>query len=447
MSTDTELARAITSVRPDGAARQAARAGLLDFIAVALGGAADSGVTAVRHALGADDGGPSVVVGSAAGARPADAAVINGYLGHALDFDDYHTDMRGHPSSVILPALLGVATESTEANAFLDAYIVGVEVAARLGNATGTRHYPRGCHSTSTLGTIAASAAVARLRGLTPGRTTVALGIAATQAAGLRAQFGSQVKPLHAGLAARAGLQAAEFSAAGLDGNTDVLDSQTGFFAVFGFDAQDPSRLLDGWGKTWRIVAPGLVFKRFPTCGGTHQAAEAALALHSGLPPRTVDDIAEIVVSFPPGADTAPAIRNPATGVEARFSLEYVIAAALIDGSLHLTRFGEGPVDGRIAALATKVRRSPDNSVPPDHERPGDRFAEVTLKFADGQVHAQRRNREQTFSVSVDQSTKFAELTGHAPELTGIPALIRGLDAGGDLAALLTALRQDRVPA
>lgn len=433
------LARAIASARPDGAAREAARSGLLDFIGVALGGAAaDSGVAAVRQALGSD-GGPAVVIGSAAGARPADAAVINGYLGHALDFDDIHPDVRGHPSTVVLPALLAAASDRTSGTEVLDAYAVGVEVAARLGNAVGPLHYPQGFHSTATLGAVAAAAAVARLRGLDPERTAIALGLAATQSAGLRAQFGSQAKPLHAGLAARAGLQSVDFAAAGLRGNADVLDAERGFIAVFGFDAHDPARLLDGWGQSWRIVSPGLVFKRFPTCGGTHQAADAALALHGEI--GRPEEIVDIVVSFPVGADAAPHIRRPVDGVEARFSLEYVIATALIDGSVGLSRFGEDPVDGRIDALAQKVRRSPDHGAPPDHENPDGRFAEVAVTSADGEVLTERRTREQTTAVPIDLAAKFADITGNAAALAGIPALISRLDSADDLAALLAAVR------
>jgi len=439
------LARAIASARPDDAAREAARWGILDFGGVALGGAAtDSGVAAVRRALGADDG-PSVVIGSAAGARPADAAVINGYLGHALDYDDFHPDMRGHPSAVILPALLAAATDGTDATTMLDAYVVGVEVAARLGNAVGPLHYPRGFHSTATLGTVAAAAAVARLRGLPSDITAIALGLAATQSAGLRAQFGSQAKPLHAGLASRAGLQSVDFAVAGLSGNPSVLDAPSGFFEAFGFNAQDPARLLDGWGESWRIVSPGLVFKRFPTCGGTHQAADAALALRTDEQ-RAPEEIADIVVSFPVGADEAPNIRRPVDGVEARFSLEYVIATALIDGSVSLSRFGENPVDSRIDFLARKIRRSPDHTVPADHENPDGRFAEVTVTLANGEVLTERRNREQTTTAPIDLAAKFADVTGNADALAGIPTVISGLRPGNDLADLLGALRVDHSP-
>src|SRR5438094_6010100 len=121
------VARAVSSSRPDEAAREAARSGVLDFLGVALGAAStDSGFAAVRQALGAD-GGPALVIGSRSGARPADAAVLNGYLGHALDFDDFQQDVRGHPSTVLLPALLAAVTEHTDAAAFLDAYVIGVE--------------------------------------------------------------------------------------------------------------------------------------------------------------------------------------------------------------------------------------------------------------------------------------------------------------------------------
>lgn len=248
------LAHHIVNTTPDTAALDAARDGVMDFVATALpiaqGAIHDSNLAPLRQVFSASDS--------------LTRSVILGYMGHALDFDDYHPAFRGHPSTVILPALFALSAEDTglhEAD-FLAAYVIGVEVAGRIGLAAGARHYGLGYHNTATLGAVAAAAAAARLLGASVAQTQHILGLAATQAAGLRAQFGSAVKPLHAGLAARAGLTAAKLALAGFSGNpTQVLDD---FLSSHGDGQQHPEKLSDNWGTPWRIVTPGLEFKATP---------------------------------------------------------------------------------------------------------------------------------------------------------------------------------------
>lgn len=147
-----------------------------------------------------------------------------------LDYDDVHGSVRGHPTIAIIPALLSVAAEGkVRADALISAYIVGLETMARLGLAMGTKHYEAGFHATATLGTIGAAAAIAHLPEFDVSTTAIALGLAATQSAGLRLQFGFDAKPLHAGLAARAGLTAARLAEAGFLGAPDFIDNANGF--------------------------------------------------------------------------------------------------------------------------------------------------------------------------------------------------------------------------
>ncbi|WP_052365173.1 MmgE/PrpD family protein [Halotalea alkalilenta] len=423
------LAFAIQRSSPSQAsARAAARRGVADFIASALPVATalvpDSGLGPVREMFALDE--------------PGHRAVVLGYLGHALDFDDYHPGMRGHPSTVVLSALLAAWKQHPgSSEELLSAYILGVEVAGRLGLAIGSRHYVAGFHSTATLGTIAAAAAVARLLRLDIERTAIALGLAATQAAGLRAQFGSAAKPLHAGLAARAGYESARLAALDFPANREVLP---GFLDTLGLGAARPERLLADWGAPWRIVAPGLEFKRYPTCGGTHGAADAALALRVRLVEAygtdDLDDLIEqVVVQFPPGADVAPFIRVPKNGVEARFSLEYVIAAALLEGEVALSRFVEGPVDARLAALAARVVREEDPAATPDALDPDARFHRIILRLTSKRELVEQVTRAEVVARPVDIDAK---LTG---TLDG-PALDRlrhhlALRSDRDIAALL----------
>lgn len=396
------LAGLICHSQPDDRARDKARAGLLDFTSVTLpllrNEIVDSGWRQLQQLYPQHDS--------------ETRALRLGYAGHALDFDDFHADFRGHVGTVILPALLALAAERpVSARHFLDAWIIGVETAGRLGLAISQQHYHRGFHNTATLGTLAATAAAARLLNVTTSHTAVALGIAATSASGLRAQFGSAVKPLHAGLAARSAVMALRLAQADFGGQaTGVIEA---FLAACGGERSDPSLLLRDWGQTWRIVTPGLEFKPYATCSGTHSAADAALKLRQrwleeGRQPHELfTAIAHIEVAFPPGGDTAASVREPCSGIEARFSLEYVIACALLRGELTLADFAEGGVEPETAKLAAKVRRCPDESAPADALDPSARFHEVSLHFADRPARRCRVTRQQSIATPPDLAAKL----------------------------------------
>lgn len=401
MSLTAQLAELLHTRQPGEQERHHARDGVTDLLAsmvpVLYGSVHDSGLEPVIHVY------PSKH-------STENLALQFGYLSHALDFDDYHATFRGHPTTVVLSALMALSHKAPAVGvqAFLDAYIVGVELAGRLGKAIGTRHYSAGFHSTATLGTVAATGAACRLLNLTLSQTQIALGLAATQASGLRSQFGSAAKPLHAGLAARSAVGSALLAKAGFAGQADgVVES---FLQALGFGAEQPQQLLEGWGAPWRIVSPGLEFKRYPTCGGTHSAAEAAFVLREQLLTPDGPDIGaidHIEVSFPPGADTAPNIIAPRNGVEARFSLEYVIADALINGSVALENYTEQPVKPHIAALAARVSRHPDRTAPADELDPDLRFHRVTLLLRNGQRLSHCVTRRETAALPTNVQAKL----------------------------------------
>lgn len=409
LSITAQFAHLILNSQPDETALSAARRGVKDYFACALpiarGALSDAGLAAIGTTFPPN--------GS------ENCALRYGYVSHSLDFDDYHPALRGHPSTVVLSALLALNGERDDVTELLTAYVIGVEAAGRLGLAAGTQHYVLGFHSTATLGGVAACAAVARYLQLDQRQTQIALGLAATQAAGLRSQFGSAAKPLHAGLAARNAVNAALLAQAGFIGQSEgVLDS---LLTSHGGGRQKPECLTAGWGTPWRILQPGLEFKRYPTCGGTHSAAEAALALRARLLEQgdALAEIALVEVSFPPGADTAPYIRQPATGVEARFSLEYVIADALYHGEVPLTHYGEQPVDAAIAALAAKVERHVDPAAPPDALDPEMRFHRLTLTLQDGRQISDTVTRKQTAARPTDLDAKLRAILQLLPGLEG----------------------------
>ena len=433
MSLTAQLSQPIRLLQPDAAARQRAREGVQDFLAVSW---------PVLNRQVPDSGLPQLCALYADGG-PASRALLLGYAGHALDYDDFHADFRGHPSVVILPALLAWAAENGafDLARFLDAYIIGVEMAGRLGLAMTQHHYTLGYHNTASLGTLAAAAALARFSGADARQTAVLLGIAATQASGLRAQFGSAVKPLHAGFAAERAVRATQLALAGFDGQADgVLEA---FIALGSAEAAQRDRLPENWGDPWRIVAPGLEFKPFATCAGTHSAAEATREIRqrwTGGVETLLSRIDRISVAFPPGGDIAASVRQPQNGIEARFSLEYVIAAMLIYGDLRMADFAEGEVNPQIMALAAKVARQPDDRAPPDALNPALRFHEVTLFLHDGATLRQRRTRQQSLATPVDVAGKLRAALVDQPELLAHSALRDDRDLRRLAQALIAAL-------
>ncbi|MFC3123741.1 MmgE/PrpD family protein [Pseudoroseomonas globiformis] len=440
---DTPLSRVFAALvvdsRPDEATRAAARDGVLDFLACAIGGLEDGGYRKLRQALAPAFGAAvATIIGEEARIDAPHAAVLNGYLGHALDYDDVQAGVRGHPSTVILPALLAAAeADGGTATALLDAYVVGVEAMARLGRAMGHGHYEAGFHNTATLGPIGAAAAVARLRGLDAGRTAQALGIAATQSAGLRLQFGSEIKPLHAGLAARSGLLAVTLAEAGLEGSERFLDGATSFLAAFAQGQARPALAVEGWGTPWEILSPGLMFKEYACCHAAHLAADTVLDLRAehGL---TAADVDSATITFPRGGDAALVVQQPATGLDGRFSVEYVVAAALTDGRLGIATFADRPVRADIAALLPRMHRRHDMDAPSVSEAPQKRFARVDLRLRDGREIGRTATRVRG---ARDLHAKFLDAAAGRLGAEAIPGLVARMQDAADLGLLLAALR------
>src|SRR5581483_11836661 len=199
-----KLGAFVVDAKPPDAARAAAANAFVDTIGVTLAGASEPVSVAVQQTIAADGGGPCRVIGTSLTASATNAALANGTAAHAHDYDDMCFVSLAHPSAPLVSAALAAA-EACDASGsrLLDAYVVGFEIEGRLGRAMNPRHYQRGWHCTSTIGTIGAAAAVARLFGLDRAQTAHALAIAASEASGLKENFGTMVKPLHGGLAAR----------------------------------------------------------------------------------------------------------------------------------------------------------------------------------------------------------------------------------------------------
>lgn len=300
---------------------------ILDGVACALAGRAEPVVRIVEsEAVDTAGAAEASLIGHAARLPAAQAALVNGTAAHALDYDDVNIAIPGHPTTVVMPAVLAAA-EAVNANGreVLAAFIAAYEVACRVGLVLGPGHYDRGFHATATAGVIGAAAGCARLLRLSPARTASALALAATQASGLKALFGTMGKPLHAGLAARNAVLATRLAAADLDAGDDALEHAQGFAK-----AMSPKPELDrAMDEPNRFHILRNLFKYHAACYGTHAVIESAKALRSrhAIDP---DDVRRVLLTVHPANDKMCNIAAPRTSAEAKFSLRLNAAFGLL---------------------------------------------------------------------------------------------------------------------
>jgi 2-methylcitrate dehydratase PrpD len=309
-------------------AREAARHCLLDFLGCALAGAGDPLTEILVREVAAGEGGSQAgLIGRSERSTLQTAALINGAAGHALDFDDTHTAM-GHPSVPVLPALLALGESSgASGRALLAALVAGVEMECRLGLLVGPGHYAAGFHSTATLGTFGAAAACAHLLDLDEEAWLHAMGLAGTQAAGLKSGFGTMAKPLHAGRAASAGLLAATLARGGFTAQPAILEVAQGFASTHACSEPSVKALA---GQPRHLLIRDTLFKYHAACYLTHAAIEAARLLREqhGVDPEKIE---EIEVQVNPALLDVCNIEEPATGLEGKFSLRATTAMSFLD--------------------------------------------------------------------------------------------------------------------
>jgi 2-methylcitrate dehydratase PrpD len=354
-----ELAERIARTRFEalsGEACTVASQALLDFIGVAIAGADEPLVRILREQVDEEGGRLQAgLIGSASRVSVRQAALVNGAAGHAHDYDDVHDAMLGHPTVPVAPAVLALGQHRSSSGAeLLTAYCAGVDTECILGRYAGPSHYGRGWHATATFGAFGAAAAAARLLELDPERTAAALGIAGTRAAGLKCQFGTMCKPLHAGHAAAIGVESALLAARGFTSRLDLLETRQGFMVT---QSDEPS--LD---RFYAALAgpefvPDICFKYHAACYLTHSAIEAAreLASANALRPERIDSV-EVRVNR--GHFDVCNIEAPKTGLEAKFSLRFTVALALSGEDTASIRLFTDELTGRrdLVALAGRVR-------------------------------------------------------------------------------------------
>ncbi len=361
--------------------RHVMRLSLIDWVAVAVAGQNEPAAQILRR-IGESEGGTpeAFVVGSGRKLPARMAAKINGTLSHALDYDDTHFDSMGHTSVAVIPAALSLADKlSSTPQVFLEAVLIGVELSVRIGTWLGRSHYHSGFHVTATAGTFGAAMASARILGLSPKQTRYALGIAASIASGIKVQFGTMGKPLHAGLAAHGGVDAALLALEGFVGANEGLDGEQGF-----------SKTHHGAGDTIAFVGMGrdFVFERVShkfhaCCHGIHATLEALAILRDKFSVQAAE-IAELVITVSPQYLNVCNIAAPQTGLEAKFS--YRLVAALFMNGYDTARIDTYSdfvcQDADVLKLRDRVVVATDSGI-------SDAAATVDLRMENGDVHSQ----------------------------------------------------------
>lgn len=391
-----EIAERIEAMSFDGAprlAQEAAREAVLDTVGVTLAGASSEAAICVAAAFSTSIcEGKSTVFGGGRQVDPLGAAMLNGVASHAHDFDDCSNSLGGHPSAPVIPAIWALAEANGQSGRdFLSAYIAGVECETRIARAVNFHHYEKGWHPTATLGTFGAAAASARLLQLSPEQIAVALALAASMASGIKANFGTMAKPFHVGQTARNGLSAALLAKAGMTANPGALEHRQGFFAVYDEGEVDEGACLRNWGDPLDLIEPGIAFKRHPCCASTHPAIDALLMLREshGLEWK---DVAHIKSWTHPRRLRHTNRPEPKSGLDAKFSVQYVLARALENGRLALDDF----TDARAADPSVRRRMALITAEPhpeADMESTEHFFAEVIVTLKHGDRLTQRVER------------------------------------------------------
>lgn len=300
------------------------------------------------------------------------AALANGVVAHAFDLDDVTDAVRGHVSSVLLPALIAMAeARDLSGAALVDAYVLGFEVACRLGQLVFKSHYAKGWHSTSAIGAVAGAAAGARLIGLGEVAADHAISLAVAQAGGTRANFGTMGKPFQAGHAARTAVQSVRLASRGFTGGADALTGPYGFTRLYAAGEADPALFaLPAAGDTLAVDTVGVNVKKYPMCYAAHRAVDAMLALRQEHALRP-EQVAAIDVESSAAGHGPLVHHKPQTPNEAMFSMEYGMAAALVDGRMGCTSFTDAALArAPITQLMTRVTlREVDGPIMPPWSR------------------------------------------------------------------------------
>jgi len=334
-------------------AREWAHREFIDTVAVMVPGAVEPIAQKIFDTVAPWGAGPCAVFGRKERLAAPWAALVNGAIAHVLDFDDNFDPPKAHPTAVLFPAIIALAEqENLSGAACIDAYIVGLQILGRIGQGLNPTHRNRGWHATATVGVMGATAACARLLKLDAETCARALSIATSMSAGFMSQFGSEMKPVHAGLAAKGGIMAASLARAGVSAGRDTLDGRTGMNRLMvGPDyeqlrdtithiehGQNLRYELDSVGEPLLITEHKFRVKRFPTCGAIHRAMDGILDLKAEHGFEAAD-VSSVDLYMPRVHFNNVFYTDPKEPLEAKFSAEYAVGCVLARGDCTLSDF------------------------------------------------------------------------------------------------------------
>jgi 2-methylcitrate dehydratase PrpD len=439
------IADFVTNAAIDPAARERAATALRDTSGVMLAGASEPAARMVQSMAAEEGVGDCRVISTSIRTSPELAALANGVAAHSLDYDDMCFVSLAHPSCALVPALLATGElVGARPTALLDAYVVGFELECRLGNVMNPRHYhKRGWHCTSSIGTLGAAAAAARVLGLDPYTVQQALGIAASSACGLKENLGTMVKPLHAGLAARNGVMAARLAQRGFTSSPHAIDGPQGYLAAMDSEQATLDNAVADLGIRWEIVQTGITVKLYPSCAATHPPLDALIELkrREGFTADQIQAIDVEVDSMTPRLLIHP---DPTTGLEAKFSMPFCAAAAVVYPRVGIDTFDadhlHNPEVRRLMPRVTLRANEPfDRGAPLSQAR-------VTVRLRDGRTWSQVSDGARGYPgrlTDEELATKFAGCAARAlsmPAATAAWSALTALDAITDVRELTAVL-------
>jgi 2-methylcitrate dehydratase PrpD len=402
---------------------------ILDWAGVTLAGSQEPAARiAAAAAVDEAPDGPCTLVGHAASTSPQQAALANGIAAHALDFDDGSYWMMGHPSVSAVTAALAVAEASDASGAtLLRAVTAGIEAASMVGVLVGKNHYLAGWHATGTIGTFGAAAAAGHVLGVDLDPLRHALGLAATQAAGLKAMNGTMGKPFHAGRAAMSGVLAAQLAARGYTVNDSAIEADQGFAATASTSFR-PEAIAEEMGDRFGVDA--VSHKVHACCGGTHSTIDAIARLRREHA-FTATHVESVRLDVSPLVAGMCIIDVPFTGLEGKFSLRYCAALSLLGRPTGPSAFTDQAVhDPLVLAVVERVR-----SRPLDRDGP---VVDVEIRLGDGRVLTARSNPSEPVDAARVPRIADADLEQHGGALRAkfldLAAPVVGRDAATRLA-------------
>ncbi len=377
-------------------------------------------------------------------AGAADAAFVNGISAHYLDYDDVSYSSNAHVSAVLVPVVLAVGEAVRASGAkVLIAYVAGVETVGLLGRLLGDEAFKKGWHTTSVLGVFGAAAAAGKLLGLSAAQLTNALGLAASEASGIKGNFGSMAKAFHVGSAAYKGIRCAQLARLGMDANADIIEAKCGLAELLvsapRYDAFEKA-IAQGASE---FLSPGLVMKPYPTCKAGHNGIAATLALvrEHDLKPEEIEHVEVRVQAYAP--DTLR-YRVARTALEGRFSMNYCVALAILRRGLRLTDFEDGaPIGPDVVAMMERIDMVVDEALSGGmlFNPRGDTQVRITARG--GHIYARRENyapgdpdrpmTEAERAAKIDECLRIGLKPERVPEIAGF---LERIDALADIRLL-----------